>query len=367
MYQGRWLAVLLVFALCGCTTFVTRQIERPGHDNRAQLEWFRQLLKQANFQFHSVSTRQGARMVYWYGQPRAYDFKPAITEQHAKGRSSVSINFGFHSDSDFAVALTKAPLLAPRGSVVLLHPWSMEGSVLTIWGLELAKAGYVVVIPDLRSHGESADAPVGYGPRESDDIVDLVHDLRAANRLPGPLYLFGVSYGGTVALFAAPKLADVHGVIALEPYVNAAAVIRRAPASGLFGYRWLASLISSREMDNAIQRASRQLGVELAHVDPGDALAQTRACVLILRGADDNLIEGDALRVLSQRSPRASYVEVSEEGHLNLPLRTDRLMPPLLEWMQTLPTDRGKSCPTFVPLPFAPPPTASPAAPAQVP
>ena len=296
-------------------------------------------------------------MAYWYGQPSAYDFRANVQEQREDHHYSINVDY------NFGVEPAKAPALPARGSVILLHPWGMEGSALTIWALQFTSAGYAVVVPDLRSHGESADAPVGYGPREADDIVDLVHDLRAANRLPGPLYLFGVSYGGTVALFSAPKLTDVHGVIALEPYANAAAVIRRAPASGLFGYRWLASWIRLREVDHAIQRASQQLGVDLAHVDPGDALAHTPWCVLILRGTEDNLIAGDALRELARRSPRASYVEVSQEGHLNLPMRTDRLFPPLLDWMQTLPADSNGSCPNFVPLPFAPP--SSPSSPSS--
>lgn len=353
MRQRRWLLVLLVLMLCGCTAFVTRKIVQPGHANRAQLAWFRQLLRQADFQFDAMHTRQGVRMAYWYGQPRAYDARVEVEEPRKGNHFTLNFKFGVQPGN-------AAPLPA-RGSVILLHPWGMEGSALMNWALLFSSAGYVVVVPDLRSHGESASAPVGYGPRESDDIVDLVRQLRVADRLPGPLYLFGVSYGGTVALFTAPKLAGVDGVVAMEPYANAAAVIRRAPASALFGYRWLASWISPREMDNAIQRASRQLDIELAHVDPGDALTQTQACVLILRGADDNLIEGDALRVLSRRSHRASYVEVSEEGHLNLPLRTDRLIPPLLEWMQALPAEQGRSCPTFVPLPlpFASAPTAA--------
>ncbi|OOG47764.1 alpha/beta hydrolase [Rhodanobacter sp. C01] len=346
MRQGRWLMVLLVFALGGCTTFVARQIERPGHDNRAQLAWFRQELKRADFQFDAMHTRQAVRMAYWYGQPRAYDFSANVQEQRKDHHYSLKFDYKFGGEP------AKAPFLPARGSVILLHPWGMEGSALTTWALLFASAGYTVVMPDLRSHGESDDAPVGYGPREADDIVDLVHDLRAANRLPGPLYLFGVSYGGTVALFASPKLADVHGVIALEPYANAAAVIRRAPASGLFGYRWLASWIRPREMDHAIQRASRQLGVDLTQIDPGDALAHTPSCALILRGAEDNLIAGDALRELARRSPRASYVEVSEQGHLDLPMRTDRLFPPLLDWMQALSPGTGGSCPGFAPLPF---------------
>ncbi|WP_139350557.1 alpha/beta fold hydrolase [Rhodanobacter sp. B04] len=303
-----------------------------------------------------MSTQQGVRMANWYGQPRAYDFRANVREQRKDHH--YSLNF----DYKFGVELGNAPALPARGSVILLHPWGMEGSALTTWALLFASAGYTVVMPDLRSHGESADAPVGYGPREADDIVDLVRDLRAAKRLPGPLYLFGVSYGGTVALFAAPKLAEVHGVIAIEPYASAATVIRRAPAGDLFGHRWLASWIRPREVDQAIQRASRQLGVDLAQPDPGDALAHTPSCALILRGAEDNLIAGDGLSELARRSPRASYVEVSQEGHLILPMRTDRLLPPLLDWMQGVPVDASGSCPGFMPLPFVTTPAADPIA-----
>lgn len=343
MRRGKWLGLLVAFALCGCTNFVTRQIERPGHDKRAQLAWFRQLLDRAGFRFDAMQTRQGVHLAYWYGQPRAYGLKTSAQGQRKDHRTRISLDFKFAGEP------ADATVLPVRGSVVLLHPWGMEGSALTNWTLLFASAGYVVVMPDLRSHGESGDAPVGYGPREADDIADLVHGLRAANRLPGPLYLFGVSYGGSVALFTAPKLDGVAGVVALEPYVNAAAVIRRAPASGLFGYRWLASWLRPHEVDKAIQRAGRQLGVDLARIEPGDALAQTSACVLILRGSDDRLIAGDALRELSLRSPRARYVEVSGEDHMLLPLRTNRLFPPLLSWIDALPTNGGGHCPEFTP------------------
>jgi pimeloyl-ACP methyl ester carboxylesterase len=341
-----WLVGLMVVVLCGCTGFVTRQIERPGHDNRAQLAWFRQLLNQAGFRFDAMQTRQDVRMAYWYGEPRAYGFTARVSEQRKDHRFSLDLGF------KFAVEPAKAVALPARGSVILLHPWGTEGSALANWALSFTSAGYVVVAPDLRSHGESSAAPVGYGPREADDIAELVRGLRVAGRLPGPLFLFGVSYGGTVALFTASKLTGVGSVVAMEPYANAAAVIRRAPVSGLFGYKWLASWLSPQRMDKAIARASRQLGVDLFHLDPGDALTRTATCTLILRGADDALVSDAALRALVRRSVRASYVEIPHEGHRSLPLRTDRLFPPLLEWIAALPSDHESDCPDFTPLPF---------------
>ena len=338
MRYGRWLpGMLLGLGLGGCTTFVTRQIVHPGHASSRSADAF---LAHAGFQRDAMHTPQGVRIAYWIAPPRAYRVKDEYQAQRKGKHVSFSFNFSFEGDP------AKAPVPAPKGSVVLLHPWSMSGTAMSIWGIHFAAAGYQVVMPDLRSQGGSSDAPVGYGPREAGDIVELVRDLQAKHRLPGPLYVLGVSYGATVALFAAPQLENLRGVMALEPYADAAAVIRRAPASKLFGYDWLARWITPKEVDAAIARASRKLDVNLEHIDPGAALAQTRVCTLILRGSHDVLTSGKAVAALSRRSSQASYVEVPGEGHLSLPLRTAWLVPPLLAWMQALP-DTGGPCPTF--------------------
>ncbi len=170
--------------------------------------------------------------------------------------------------------------------------------------------------------------------------------MRDGGRLPAPLYLFGASYGATVALFAASHVPLVRGVVALEAYANAAAVIRKAPGSGLFGYRWLARLITPKEVDAAIERADKRLGLDLAAIDPGDALAKSQRCTLILRGSKDELMSATSLRQLSQRSLLAAYADVPDQNHITLPLRTDVLFQPLLAWMQALPAAAGP-CPKF--------------------
>lgn len=341
-----------MLGLSGCVGFVARQIEHPGRSNQKSLAPFRQVLGQSGFRYDAMQTRQGVRIAYWYGQPRAYGVTQAVSEQSEGGHVAFRVAFRFKAQAD------AAPLPA-RGSVVLLHPWGTEGSAMTGWGLAFAGAGYVVAMPDLRSQGRSEDAPVGYGPREAEDVVDLVHQMEAAHRLPAPLYLLGASYGATAALFAAPQLPEVRGVIALEPYADAVDAIHRAPGSGLFGHRWLARWIDSHELDEAIARADRTLGVNLARIDPGAALARTQVCTLILGGEHDTLIPPSALRGLARHSPQARFVEVDGEGHLTLPMRTDRLFPPMLKWIDALPDAPGKACPGYAPLPAA---TASPAA-----
>lgn len=339
---------LATLGLCGCAGFVARQIEHPGRSGQRQLASFRQMLGRAGFRYDTMRTPSGVRIAYWYGQPRDYGMTLDARERRQGGHLAFHVGFHFK-------ALEKAAPLPVRGSVVLLHPWGMEGSAMTAWGLAFAGAGYAVAMPDLRGQGRSDDAPVGYGPREAGDIVALVRDLESSHRLPPPVYLLGASYGATVAIFAAPRLPEVRGVIALEPYADAVDVIHRAPASHLFGYRWLVPWITPHTMDQAVARADRVLGIDLSRIDPGTALTGTKVCTLILGGSDDALIPPSALRALARRSPRARYVEVAGEGHLTLPLRADRLFPPLLEWIEALPMTADDDCPGYTSLPAGTP------------
>lgn len=341
MCHGRpWIMLLLVCCLSGCTTFVARQIEHPGQSG-SSFRTFDPLLAKMGFERPSMRTTDGVRIAYWIAPPRAYEIRERF-HNRVTGKKVT----GFAFDMSFGKGPLKPPLLPVKGSIVLLHPWSMSGTAMMMWGLHFAASGYEVVMPDLRSQGDSSDAPVGYGPREADDIAQLIQHLRAGGKLPAPLYLFGASYGATVALFAAARVPHVRGVVALEPYANAAAAIRQAPGSGLFGHRWLAHLITPKEVDAAIKRADIKLGLDLAAIDPGDALVRSQRCTLILRGSKDQLMSVASLRQLSQRSPLAAYANVPDQNHMTLPMRTDLLFQPLLAWMQALPFAPGP-CPTF--------------------
>lgn len=343
MRQGKWWLLLVAgLGLSGCTAFVARQIERPGHTGGSFRSFDETLLKMG-FARESALLPDGVRMAYWIAPPRAYQIKESFRSQPAgkKGRT-------FSFDMSFGHGPIEPKPIAIKGSVVLLHPWSMNGTAMMPWGLHFAAAGYQVVMPDLRSQGDSSDAPVGYGPREAGDIRELIERLRRRGDLPAPLYLFGASYGASVALFAAPVVPDLRGVVALEPYANAAAVIRRAPASDLFGHRWLARWLNPQRMNAAIDRASRKLGVDLDAIDLADALSHSDRCSLILRGSRDQLTSRDALLASSKHSPLAVYADVPGMGHMELPLRTDLLFQPVLAWMQALPA-APQACPGFVP------------------
>lgn len=238
---------------------------------------------------------------------------------------------------------------APRGTVVLLHGWMMDGGSLLPWALELAQAGYRTISVDLRNHGRSGAAPSGYGTREGEDVVAMLRALRGRGEVTGPLHVMGVSYGAATAIFTARDLGvQAGGVVAMESFDNAGSAIRdmvphmlTRPAANwrdrlaLPLARWR---YSGDSLDVAIAQADRKLGLDLDKVDVGAALAQAPACVLLIHGDADQHIPVAHGRLLAAASRRARYLEIAGEDHLSLPMRLDRLAPTVIDWFDRTPT-----------------------------
>ncbi|MNI53293.1 hypothetical protein D3C73_1081190 [compost metagenome] len=68
-------------------------------------------------------------------------------------------------------------------------------------------------------------------------------------------------------------------------------------------------------------------------MDVARALADTRACVLLLHGQGDQHIPVSQGRALAQANPRAHYIEMRGEDHITLPLRLDLLAGVVDDWM----------------------------------
>ncbi len=281
-----------------------------------------------------VATRDGVQVFWRALDPGDYRFAYAW---HGADADAETLDF------DMAFEAPTAAPAAPRGTVVLLHGWMMDGGSLLPWSLQLAEAGYRTITLDLRNHGRSGAAPAGYGTREAVDVVDAVAALRARGEISGPLHLLGVSYGAATALFSAadPRL-QAERVVAFESFDNAGAAIRDMlphmleiePEDGLqrLTRQWIRWRMQPETVDTAIRRAGETLALPLDGVDVGAALAQAPACVLLVHGAADRHVPVAHGRALAAAAPRARYLEIPGEDHLSLPMRLDRLAPTVVGW-----------------------------------
>lgn len=287
-----------------------------------------------------VTTSAGVPLFWRAVDPGDYRMRYAYRGLRPSADGHSRLDYALHFD------VPNAPAATPRGTVVLLHGWMMDGDSLLPWALELAQAGYRTITVDLRNHGRSGVGPTGYGTREAQDVADLVHVLRVRGEVTGPLHLFGVSYGAATALFTAELLGDeVAGVVALESFDNAGGAIRdmvphmlaieprgftAQAAARLARWRY-----AGQDLDTVIRSANDRLALDLDRVDVGAAarVASAHACVLLAHGAKDVHIPVAHGRALAAAAPEAEYIEVAGEDHLSLPMRLDLLSTPVEQWL----------------------------------
>ncbi|WP_233278261.1 alpha/beta hydrolase [Myxococcus stipitatus] len=126
------------------------------------------------------------------------------------------------------VSFTSAEGLALRGwyvpsrnraAVVLVHGFAGNRAQLLFEARALARAGYGVLLFDLRAHGESGGDRVTWGDAERRDVVaalDFVSHRQDVD--PAKLGLFGFSMGGTTSLLVAESDPRVKAVAAAGAY-----------------------------------------------------------------------------------------------------------------------------------------------------
>jgi len=96
-------------------------------------------------------------------------------------------------------------------SIILSHGYGSNRSELLTLSFELWKAGYNVLVYDLRGHGESPVKWSGLGTYERDDLLSAINFLRSKKTeagqelMDGRIGLYGVDLGGYISLVASSQ------------------------------------------------------------------------------------------------------------------------------------------------------------------
>jgi len=209
---------------------------------------------------------------------------------------------------DVWVLRSRAGDATPRGTVLIIHgTWDSKARFFGL-GERLAEAGFNVILPDLRAHGRSTGEHTTYGALEKHDMKKVVDAVAGAGRLVEPLYVFGVSMGGAIAVRYAAIDPRCRGVLSVAPYKDARAVVRR-----------LVPLMSKAKYDAVWARAA-----EIAGFDPDDtsttAAAARLACPLVVvHGRLDSLVPYAHGRAVYDAAPRPKeMITVPWAGHATI-------------------------------------------------
>ena len=202
---------------------------------------------------------------------------------------------------------------------------------------------------DLRNFGESDRALAGLAP-EAEDIVDRFAPLQSNGHLQRPVYVFGVSYGATVAINAAsqaPELVD--GVVAMETIrrcgVGDPRLRRRCaqtgawPQGGCFPPMRGTPSMTRASTQRSWNPAGGWISTCAIPASPHH-LRDNRVCTLLLQGGEDEFFQPQALRAFSG-APRVRYLKCRANPP-HFALRIDLLAEPLSRWLP-----QARNCPMF--------------------
>ena len=260
--------------------------------------------------------------------PGDYDAKmnSTITEHHPMRRGDTNrYDFNFTFDLSRFSPKSKPGTNDFRGTVFLLHGYGLNKETMMPWALVLAKAGYQVVLVDLRGHGHSTGDHIYFGGFERTDLVQCLDVLIQRHVCTEPVGALGISYGAVLALQWAAIDPRVQCVTAISPYPD--------PYSGADRYlQTFAPNLTWRTDRKAAALLASHLA-EFPDLATETAVRQIKYPVLFIRGEQDEVCLREDLRRFQAVAPPGSEVkEIPLASHMVTGMCISQLRDPVTEW-----------------------------------
>ncbi len=170
----------------------------------------------------------------------------------------------------------------PHGTIFVLHGIRDSKRSMLVTGDAFRRAGYRVVLVDLRGQGRSTGDWLSFGDREGRDLHEVADALAADGVLALPVGVYGPSYGGAVALQMARRDPRIRAVVTVATYTRMKDIVP------IYGERLLPSwLVTPADYRDAVDRAGVLGDFRPDDADSVAAITATRAQVLLIHGRDD--------------------------------------------------------------------------------
>jgi alpha-beta hydrolase superfamily lysophospholipase len=208
------------------------------------------------------------------------------------------------------------PAQDAKGTVVLVHGLNRSRLEMVRKTPFLHEQGWNALLFDLRAHGESGGSLRTLGFYERGDVLAAVELARS--RAPGvPVALWGISFGGATAVFAAADDAKVAALVCDSSFRS----LRDTTAHhlGLFRqFRWWARLVPTWPVkDEVLFWFERRTGVDPDLLDVQKAAAQLRGrpTLFVANSGDRRMPQEIAFDLQKAAGERAAVLVIPGTSH----------------------------------------------------
>ncbi|MFP4355363.1 MAG: alpha/beta hydrolase [Phycisphaerae bacterium] len=212
-----------------------------------------------------------------------------------------------------------------RGTAVLLH--GLWDSKARFFGLaqRLAGAGFDVILPDNRAHGNSSGQYITWGAKEKGDVKTVVDTMIQRHDLSAEVYVVGLSMGGCIAVQYAAHDPRVQGVLAIAPAAGAREVFRR-----MFPFS------SDASLDEAIEKAGQMASFQPSRASAVQAASRLRCPLIVVHGRMDMTVPISHGRAIHRAAAGPKVIhEIPLAGHYTVIVGREAWFAGLVEQLQT--------------------------------
>jgi len=220
-----------------------------------------------------------------------------------------------------------------RSVVILLHGVTDNREGVAGFAPMFLQAGYTVLIPDARAHGESGGSIATYGLRERYDILQWTKWIRRPN---GCVYLFGESMGAAIALQATEVNPGLCAVAVESPFSTFREIAYDRMAQHTpFGTRFWRSA-GRPVIEIALAYAKLRYDVDLTKANPEEAMEHSRVPALLIAGtADRNIPMRHSAELIRTSGSHAQMWVVSGADHGGaVSVAHDEFQRRILDWFR---------------------------------
>ena len=196
--------------------------------------------------------------------------------------------------------------------VILLHGQGDNRRGMRGIAAFLLRAGYPVLIPDVRGHGENGGMVASYGFREVGDVSEWVRwlDRNAPSKC---VYGLGVSMGAAILIQSLPDSPRICAAVAESPYSSFHEIGLRH-ASVVLG---VTGLLPQAFVAVGFTYARLRYGIDFNRVSPEEAITRTTTPVLLIHGtADSNIPIAESRAILQHRPQGTELWEIADARHV---------------------------------------------------